>query len=42
MKKGSLRFEEETLSRMIPDTGGPRNPATPLANVRIPMQKGQV
>ena len=40
MKKGTLRFAEE-LSKINPETGGPRNPAIPLANDRIPRMKIQ-
>ena len=35
MKNGTFRLAEE-LSRINPDSGGPMNPATPLANVSIP------
>ena len=38
MKKGTLRFAEE-LSKINPETGGPRNPAIPLANDKIPRMK---
>ena len=38
MKKGTRRFSEE-LSNINPETGGPRNPAIPLANDKIPRFK---